>query len=67
MDTKEGVAAKKFVETILKGVEYLTIKTVKSDKYDRYLADVMVSRKDGTYLYLNNELIEKGHAVRVRS
>jgi endonuclease YncB( thermonuclease family) len=66
MDTPEGKAAKRFVERALQGLEFITLKTVKSDKYDRYLGDVMVPRKDGTLLYLNNELIKRSHAVRVR-
>ena len=66
MDTKEGVIAKKFVETVLNGVESLTIKTVKPDKYDRYLGDVFVPRKDGTFLYLNNELLITRNAVKLR-
>jgi endonuclease YncB( thermonuclease family) len=36
------------------------IKTVKSDKYDRYLADVFVGD-----LYVNQALVENGHAVIV--
>ena len=36
------------------------IRTVKSDKYDRYLADVWVGET-----YLNQKLIDKGLAVRV--
>jgi len=50
----------------------ILIKTTKSDKYDRYLADIFVPKtsdqKQTTsgYLYLNNLLLEQGHAVRVR-
>ena len=66
IQTRDGMEAKEFVETSLKGADYLTIKTVKSDKYDRYLTDVFVEQKNGSNLYLNNELIEKGLAVRVR-
>ena len=40
MDTSEGKAAKKFVEEKLKDSDFITIKTLKSDKYDRYLGDV---------------------------
>ena len=36
------------------------IKTIKSDKYDRYLADLWV---DGTYV--NQKLVEQGLAVLV--
>ena len=46
------------------GTEVL-IKTVKSDKYDRYLADVYFLDAKGQQVYLNNELLEKGLAVRV--
>ncbi len=42
------------------------IKTSKSDKYDRYLADVFITDKSGEEQYLNNLLLEQGHAVRVR-
>ncbi|MFH1800297.1 MAG: DUF1016 N-terminal domain-containing protein [Candidatus Omnitrophota bacterium] len=41
------------------------IRTVKSDKYDRYLADVFLIDAKGQEVYLNNELLEKGLAVRV--
>jgi endonuclease YncB( thermonuclease family) len=87
MDTKEGVAAKRFVENALQGLESITLKTVKSDKYDRYLGDVFLparslkasatgpgatrpecnNEKAGQQQYLNNILLEKGMAVRVRS
>ncbi len=43
------------------------VKTVKSDKYDRYLADVFLTDKEGKEVYLNGLLLEKGHAVKVRS
>ncbi|MFH1208489.1 MAG: DUF1016 N-terminal domain-containing protein [Candidatus Omnitrophota bacterium] len=88
--SKEGKEAKAFVESVIASPagtkQSILIRTVKSDKYDRYLADVFLpardiqvpaggtgatgleyhTDKDGSYLYLNNELIEKGHAVRVR-
>ncbi|MFA5168701.1 MAG: DUF1016 N-terminal domain-containing protein [Candidatus Omnitrophota bacterium] len=40
----------------------ILIKTVKSDKYDRYLADVFVES-----VYINQKLIDEGLAVRVQS
>ncbi|MFH1799844.1 MAG: DUF1016 N-terminal domain-containing protein [Candidatus Omnitrophota bacterium] len=43
------------------------IRTLKSDKYDRYLADLFVTDKKGKTQYVNNRLLEEGHAVRVRS
>jgi len=64
----------------------ILIKTVKSDKYDRYLGDIFLPARSlkasagGTcaterkcnagpkdWVYLNNLLLEKGYAVRVRS
>jgi endonuclease YncB( thermonuclease family) len=57
------------------------IKTVKSDKYDRYLADVYIDRRPqtedqrqnnhakesaaGSYRYVNQLLVDEGHAVVV--
>ncbi|MDD5226084.1 MAG: thermonuclease family protein, partial [Candidatus Omnitrophica bacterium] len=84
--SKEGQEAKEFVESVIatlllscdsktQGKQSVLIKTSKSDKYDRYLADVFVPSSSlrapegqsnpEDYLYLNNELLEKGHAVRV--
>ena len=40
LSTKEGIKAKQFVEAKLKEVEFVVVKTYKSDKYDRYLTDV---------------------------
>jgi len=68
MDTNEGKKAKRFVESQLKGCEFVIVKTYKdrSDKYDRYLADVFyqagepdpnVVAQQGTYL--NQELLNK--------
>ena len=44
----EDELQKKFVEKALERVESIT-----ADKYDRRLGKVMVSQKDGSYLYLN--------------
>ena len=35
------------------------------DKYDRYLADVFLELKSGETLFLNNALLENGHADRM--
>ncbi|OGX11846.1 MAG: hypothetical protein A2351_01320 [Omnitrophica bacterium RIFOXYB12_FULL_50_7] len=76
--SKEGKEAKEFVEKTLqipwngergtqaKAGAPILIKTVKSDKYDRYLADVYLLDAKGQEVYLNNLLLEQGHAVRVR-
>jgi endonuclease YncB( thermonuclease family) len=63
--TKEGDAAKAFVQSYLKEADQVIIRSSKSDKYDRYLADVFIPQADGTDdIFLNNLLLEKGHAVR---
>ncbi len=60
VESAEGLAAKQFVEARLTPGTKIRIKTSKSDKYDRYLADVWAGGE-----YLNQELIENGHAVHV--
>jgi endonuclease YncB( thermonuclease family) len=64
--SKEGKEAKEAMEKMLKMADgkisaQILIKTVKSDKYDRYLVDIWAG---GTYV--NQELLEKGHAVRMQ-
>jgi endonuclease YncB( thermonuclease family) len=63
MDTAEGKAAKRFVEALMATATAIVISTTKPDKYDRYLADVFVTTADGD-IYLNNELLSHGYAVR---
>jgi len=65
--TPEGQAAKKFVESVLAGAASLTVFSYKNDNHDRFEADVFFTDKDGNELYLNNLLLEKGHAVRMDS
>ncbi len=69
IDTDEGKKAKAFLESSLRGSKPvkaeaisvpILIKTSKSDKYDRYLADVFVAGK-----YLNQELLKRKLAMRV--
>ncbi len=68
IETEEGKRAKRFVEARLKGCDFIIVKTYKdrSDKFDRYLADVFykagesdpaVVAKEGTYL--NQELLNE--------
>lgn len=65
LDTKEGQAAKKFVESGLKDVPSLIVLSSKNATYDRYEADVFFTDKNGKEQYLNNLLLEKGYAVRM--
>jgi len=59
--TKSGDLAKAFVQSLLKEADTIILHTTRSDKYDRYLADVFI----GEDTFLNNLLLEKGQAVRV--
>jgi endonuclease YncB( thermonuclease family) len=75
-----GRAAKAFVDARLKPGDEVIISTTKPDKYDRYLADVFVgelgarSSEPGDRIsgaqpgaaptFLNNALLEAGHAIR---
>ncbi len=61
MDTQKGQAAKAFVQKALKGCERVVIRTSKSDKYDRYLADLWFIRS-GEEKFLNQELLINGLA-----
>ena len=55
--TPQGERAKRFVQKLLKGAQTITIVTYKSDKYDRYLADVWIGEK-----FLNQQLLDEGLA-----
>ena len=57
-----GMAAKKFVEELFRKTVRITVTTTKPDKFDRYLSDVFLEQKDGTEMFLNNELLKHGHA-----
>lgn len=59
--SRSGQEARRFVERELKKVSYVVITSTKSDKYDRYLADVFYTL-DGEERYLNNRLLERGLA-----
>jgi len=67
LGTKQGALAKKFVESRLKDVKFVIIKTHGSDKYDRFLVDVFYLKGDTSEeaviqkgIFLNNEMIEEG-------
>ncbi|MBA4137559.1 MAG: hypothetical protein C0518_09610 [Opitutus sp.] len=65
MDTDAGKAAKRFTASLVASATAVTIYTTKPDKYDRYLADVFLTSADGEDVFLNNELLKAGHAVRM--
>ena len=71
LGTPAGKAAKRFVESLVKRATSVTIVTTKPDKWDRYLSDVFLTvptppgGEGGTgELFLNNLLLENGHARR---
>lgn len=61
-----GLEAKRFVEDELKRASSIIVKTSKSDKYDRYLADLFYTL-EGEEHFLNNRLLERGLAERAKS
>ncbi len=62
IESAQGREAKAFLEKeIAKTSGPVLIKTVKSDKYDRYLADIWLGQT-----FLNNLLLENGLAVQVQ-
>ena len=69
MSTREGVSAKTFVQSLLKEASFIVLRSSRSDKYDRYLADIFIPAGEepdpGSDVFLNNVLLEKGLARRV--
>ena len=68
INTPEGQAAKRFVERELAPCEFITVKSTQTrkEKWGRYLGDIFYIDKAGKQQYLNNLLLEKRMAVRVR-
>ena len=64
LGTPEGEAAKRFMTSVFSETKSITITTTKPDKWDRYLSDVFLEMKKGEVIYLNNHLLENGHAFR---
>jgi endonuclease YncB( thermonuclease family) len=65
MSTKAGEEAKVFVQSYIKEAQRIVVRSSRSDKYDRYLADVFLPSDEGKGIYLNNLLLENNHAVRM--
>ena len=68
-NTLAGKKAKFYVEQCLKGLEFIIVKTCKTDKYDRYLADVFympgeedIERVSRQGMFLNQQLLDEGFA-----
>ncbi|MEY4938936.1 MAG: hypothetical protein RIQ93_671 [Verrucomicrobiota bacterium] len=64
LKTPAGKAAKRFGDALFAQTTAITINTTKPDKYDRYLADVFLGVEGGEAIFLNNALLENGHAAR---
>ena len=64
MDSNGGRKAKHFTQAELSGVPYIVITSSRSDKYDRYLADIFYETKAGEQ-HLNNRLLQEHLANRV--
>jgi hypothetical protein len=65
LDTEEGKKAKAFVERELSKAPHVILTSSRSDKYDRYLADVFYEKQPGQELYLNQVLLDQGFAERM--
>jgi len=64
MDTKEGQEAKACVQSYIKEAQMIIVRSSKSDKYDRYLADIFIPQEGKDEIFLNNLLLVRGYAVR---
>jgi hypothetical protein len=67
MDTQEGKKAADFVRMRIRVASEIILTSSRSDKYDRYLADVYFTDPKGQEIYLNSLLLESGLAVRMAS
>lgn len=63
LDTAEGVAAKRFVQRQIADSKKILITTTKPDKWDRYLTDIFLYKEDGRVVFLNQRLLDTGHAI----
>lgn len=57
---QKAIDAKSFIESVIKPGDSILVKSKTLDKYGRPLCEVYYSKNE---IFLNNELIEKGHAV----
>ncbi len=67
IDTAAGLAAKDFVQLQIKQAVSVVVRSSYDDKYGRYLADVFILSENNSdkEIFLNNLLLETGHAVRM--
>jgi endonuclease YncB( thermonuclease family) len=60
----EGKTARRFVQQLPSQAVAITITSTKPDKWDRYLSDLFFRDEEGEELFVNNLLLENGHARR---
>lgn len=65
LSTEAGKKARAFVERELSQVPHVILTSSRSDKYDRYLADVFYEKEPGEELYLNQVLLDEGLVERM--
>jgi len=71
LNTQAGQKAKRFVEDTLKNCKFIIVQTHKSDKYDRYLANIFFLEGEDDEnvvaskgIFLNQELLNNGLAQK---
>ena len=64
LGTSAGETAKRYVQAQAQRAKRVVITTTKPDKWDRYLSDIFLTPADGSELFLNNLLLERGYARR---
>ncbi len=62
LGTPAGDAAKRYVQAQVARAARVVITTTKPDKWDRYLSDVFLITATGEEVFLNNRLLDTGHA-----
>jgi len=62
--TSGGEAATRYVQTLVREATQIVLTSTKPDKWDRYLCDVYLTPAGGPDVFLNNRLLERGHARR---
>lgn len=65
IDTAEGLSARNYVKRRFEKISRFLLTSSRSDKYDRYLADVWLPdpKKEDVRQFLNQELLDQGVAV----
>ncbi len=53
------------MQSYIKETQRIVVRSSRSDKYERYLSDVYLPGEEGKDIYLNNFLLEHGHAERM--